>query len=552
MMRLLAALFLSGGVVAAAAAAPVASLPVDAVPTSAALLTSVSNSTYHDTRLVVHIPFALHHKEGEDHEVARWGSNNIGWSGSLAEFVYYYDQPLCHHVEWNGTNFPFYPKPAANEKSIRPYILMAPPGDCSPVIWARRAQLVGAAALMIADNVCACSNANCTAQYGSVGCRSSPVLVNDGTAGDVTIPVLLISKTVGETLIKSVTTEKQPVLVEYAWGLPYTNWTDNSEDPEADKMVFYNLWTAAAHDPQLLATNVQDLQKVVKALEGKLMLEPKFRLLDGSHFHCHQYTNAATSPCDHLCTNGGRYCAVHQWNLSGHAVVKETLRRLCLWKHYDEMFYWDYWVHHAKVCNSAHMYADADCISQGLHQANVDPQIIDDCMAETGDVEADTTNVLLQSMLDEQQVSGVVKLPAIAHQETKALLDYGASATALFESVCFHYYRQAKSTNLHWDKIPEICGTCATCTNMMGCLDAGKCVGFDHHSQQDGGGGGKQPASGSGHSKQRSRRRWRFFWFVAIVGSCGYGYYYYQQQQRGMYNGGGLLSGYLQLSENDT
>jgi hypothetical protein len=549
-MRLLAALsvFCYGAV--ATAAAPLASLPVDAVPTFSVQEASVSNSSYHDTRLVIHIPFDLHHKEGETHEVARWGSNNIGWSGSLAEFVYYYDRPLCHHVAWNDTTFPFYPKPAANEKSIRPYILMAPPGDCSPVIWARRAQLVGAAALMIADNVCACSDANCTAQYGSADCRSSPVLVNDGTAGDVTIPVLLVSKTVGEALKKSVTTNNQPVLVEYAWGLPYTNSTD-PDDLEENKMVHYNLWTAAAHDPQLTATNVQDLQKVVKVLEGKLKLEPKFRLLDGSHFHCHQYTNTATSPCDHLCTNGGRYCAVHQWNLSGHAVVKETLRRLCIWKHYDEKFYWDYWVHHTTVCNSAHMYADADCIQQGLKQANVDPEIIDVCMTESGDVETDSTNVLLQAMLDEQQVSGVVKLPAIAHQETKAVLDHGASASTLFESVCFHYYWQAKSTNLHWDKIPEICGTCATCTNMMGCLEAGKCVGFDHHSGDDGG-GGKQPASGSsGQSKRRGRRRWRFFWFVAIVGSCGYGYYYYQQQQRGMYSGGGLLSGYLQLSEND-
>ena len=73
-------------------------------------------AVYNDTRLVIQIPHKHHHKEGEDHEVARWGGANVGWSGTLAEFVYYYDKHLCYgHIEYNDTSFPFYPSKKAGD-----------------------------------------------------------------------------------------------------------------------------------------------------------------------------------------------------------------------------------------------------------------------------------------------------------------------------------------------------------------------------------------------------------------------------------------------------
>ena len=518
--------------------------------------------------MVIHIPFKYHKREGEDHEVARWGGANVPWSGTLAEFVYYYDKPLCTAIPWsNGTGFPFYPNKKEgsdnNGKSIRPFILMAPPGPCSPVNWARHAQFAGAAALMVVDNVCQCNDDECVQKYTATDCRfaGQPVLVNDGTAGDVTIPVWLVPKLVGQNLIASVTKDNQPVLVEYAWGLPVTNETEKAAaEKKQNKTVTYHLWTAAAHDPQLTEDNVQELRTVVRALPDHLLLVPKFRLLDGTHFNCPQFTDASTSPCDHLCTNGGRYCAIHQVDLSGQPIVKETLRRLCIWKHYAPTNYWDYWVHHATVCKKPHLYADEDCINQGLHEANMDPSIINDCMKGSGDVEENTSNALLETMIEEQEVSGVVKLPAIAHGDTLEQLDHGASAHSLFESVCLHFYWRAKSTNLHWEDIPKVCETCGECPNLIGCLEAGKCVGFDHHDggsndNHNKGGGKDKPSKGKGNSSHRGRRRfWRFFWFLVIVGLCGYGYYYYQQQQRDMYGGGtggGLLGSYLQLSGNE-
>lgn len=511
---------------------------------------------YHETQLVIQIPFEYHDKNGEEHEVAHWGGANMPWSGTLAEFVYYYDKNLCHHVvETNETALPFYPNKVDHDQQIHPFILMAPPGPCSPVTWARRAQYVGAAALMVADNVCRCEEKKCTDKYGAANCRQegTPILINDGTAGDVTIPVWVVTKTVGENLKKSVMQDSQPVLVEYSWGLPITNETERHESAaQQNKTITYHLWTAAAHDPQMTPDAVQELQKVVKVLADHLILKPKFRLLDGTHFNCPSFSNVDKSPCDHLCTNGGRYCAVHQSNLSGHAVVREALRRICIWKHYGSNEYWDYWVHHTTVCHTPHLYADNDCVKEGLHQANIDPTIIDQCMIESGDVESTDSNTFLESMLEEQRVSGVVRLPAITHAETNAVLDHGASAHSLFESVCYHYYWRAQSTNLHWDDVPDLCGTCFQCTNLMGCLEHGKCVPFDHHDHGNNDNGNKpKPPSGSEGGKHRHRGLWRFFWFLVVVGLGGYGYYYYKQQQQGMYNGGGLLGGYLQLSGND-
>jgi hypothetical protein len=318
------------------------------------------------------------------------------------------------------------------------------------------------------------------------------------------------------------------------------------------------LWTAAAHDPQLTSVNVQELQQVVKAFHGNLVLAPKFRLLDGTQFNCPQFTDESTSPCDHLCTNAGRYCAVHQPNLSGHAVVREALRRLCIWKHYDQTAYWDYWSHHASVCSTPHLYADEDCVNQGLHQANIEPNTINDCMKESGDVDSDVSNALLQGMVEEQHFSGVVKLPAITHANSLKELDHGASAHSLFESVCMHYYWRSKDTNLHWEEIPTVCETCFDCPNLIGCLDQGKCVAFDHHSANHD--GDNSPPKGGGNSshhrvQRRRRRRWHFLLFLLVVALAAYGYKYYQQQQSNMYRGGGvgggLLGSYLQLSGGD-
>ena len=510
-----------------------------------------------NTRLIVHVPFQYYKEQGEDHEVARWGGANVGWSGTLAEFVYYYDKPLCHHVEWNDTTFPFHPN-TTKDGIITPFILMAPPGPCSPVLWARRAQFVGAAALMIVDNVCPCDDQACPG-YSAETCRQAgkPVLIDDGTAGDVSIPVWLVPKTIGQALVDTAVKDNQPILVEFAWGLPAVE-DDNDKTHQAhNKTVKYELWTAAANDPQLTASNVQELRQLVKALPDHLLLQPKFRLLDGIRFHCPQFKDASPSPCDHLCTNGGRYCAMQGKNLTGHTVVKETLRRLCIWNHYPPSDYWDYWVHHTTVCKEPHLYGDEDCIKQGLHEANMDPKIITDCMDESGNVDQDMTNAWLKGMIEEQQVSGAVKLPSIIHADTHSPLDHGASAHSLFESVCYHFYWKAKSTNMHWEDIPKLCETCFECTNLMGCLEHNECVPMDHH---DSGSGGKGGSKGQGHHedwerrRNRRRRRFRFFVFLLVAGLGGYGYYYYQQQQRNMYaggTGGGLLGSYLQLSGTD-
>jgi hypothetical protein len=78
-----------------------------------------------------------------------------------------------------------------------PYILMIDRGGCNFVPKVRRAQQFGASAVLIADHFCLCS------EVESGECHSpekecethSPLMADDGSGGDVTIPSFLIWNT---------------------------------------------------------------------------------------------------------------------------------------------------------------------------------------------------------------------------------------------------------------------------------------------------------------------------------------------------------------------
>ena len=74
-------------------------------------------------------------------------------------------------------------------------------------------------------------------------------------------------------------------------------------------------------------------------------------LLDGKALGCVGNTNAPDEACYHLCTNGGRYCHPSHHGNVGRDIVKESLRRLCIDKHYkSSKVYWDYIDHFNSRC----------------------------------------------------------------------------------------------------------------------------------------------------------------------------------------------------------
>jgi len=477
------------------------------------------------SNVLVHIPFQFHNASSFQHVQAEFGYSAMTSSPkSLAEFVYYVEAALCRPIHNANEGHP------AHESWMKPpFILMAEPGSCSDVLKARNAQTIGASALLIADKNCLCSDRNCVAKYGNeTTCTqdADAVLVDDGSGGDITIPTFLIFRDLAQDL-KTHLKNNQTALVELQWGLP--------ECHMETKVPHFHMYTTA-YDPLVSLEFYVDLHTVVKAFQGKVAFAPRFSLIDGHRFHCNTEPDE-NAPCDHMCTNHGRYCTKHATELSGHAIVRETLNRLCIWKHYGNTTadkYWDYVIYHKQLCAAdPHSFADPKCIGDALKVAGINHDIVESCVRDAGDLDVDGTNALLEDELHHMETSGVHSLPALTVNR-KVL--HWTTAHGLFETLCTEYWLSDVQT------VPEVCTKCSSCPNAVGCLEKGKCVEFDNSERHPDTGYKRAEEKKGGHG-------WKFFWFLTFIGTVGGAYYYYDQNRDRFVNrrGGGMLNDYMQL-----
>jgi hypothetical protein len=162
-------------------------------------LVVASNNTYRTSRVAVHIPFSLHDPNGEEHVQAEFGF--VQSIGSISQYLYYTDSFLCDPLVNHTQGFP-------SGGFKRTFIMMADRGSpdadpCSFVTKARHAQQAGAAALVIADTRCPCSDQACLNEQNTDECESTtPALVNDGSGADVSIPSFLLFKNVADKIKK--------------------------------------------------------------------------------------------------------------------------------------------------------------------------------------------------------------------------------------------------------------------------------------------------------------------------------------------------------------
>ena len=109
-------------------------------------------------------------------------------------------------------------------------------------------------------------------------------------------------------------------------------------------------------------------------------------------------------------------------------------------------------------------------------QSREDPpaiKLVDQCRQDTGDLDANGVNTLLESELEHGRRSGVHTLPAITINNHHPLS--WTTPHALFDALCTEYWLSGDKT------IPTVCIQCASCPNVIGCLEQnGKCVGFDN------------------------------------------------------------------------
>jgi len=472
------------------------------------------------SRLAIHIPHSLFKENGYDHREALFGIPPYG--GSIAQNLYYADSNLCDVSVDTRTG---YPEREKDDKGMMlpwpsPYILMVDRGGCSFVQKVRNAQRSGAAGVIIADTTCLCSDTECLKVNESSNCETAePIMADDGSGADISVPAFLMFKHDADR-VKDEVMQNNMVQLEMAWALP-----------SPDDRVEYDLWTVPTESlSKNFLTNFKD---IAKALGERAYFTPHMFIYDGVKSGC--MGKDGTNQCYSLCTNNGRYCATDpddnlDEGVSGADVVEESLRRVCIWKHYGEsdgigLQWWDYVSEFFERCQNPDYFANPDCHNDAMNQANVDKQVVEQCMLDSGGLTNDSTNAFLEAELDAQRRRGVVVLPT-AFVNTAAIRG-ALSSNTVFAAICAGFLDGTE---------PETCQTCGACPDKLGCVSSGKC--------SDSIGGGK----GSGVSF----KTFTISLFAAAGMIGGVGYYYHQRSQRDMREQvRGILSEYMPLEDQD-
>jgi hypothetical protein len=414
----------------------------------------------------------LYRKDGYDHRDALFGL--IPYGGSIQAQVYYANDTLCASADVHKG----YPEREVKNGVMlpweSPFVLMVDRGDCTFVSKVRSAQRAGATAVLIADTSCLCINQETCNSENDAPCEvQEPIMANDGSGSDISIPTFLVFKQDADPIRETLKANKQ-VRVEMTFSVPINQ-----------DSVTYELWSTPL-DPVSMP-----IEKVFKdaalALGDKAHFEPKMYIYDGMKAGCDQN---GEDECYNLCTNSGRYCAVDpdddlDAGLSGADVVTESLRRLCVWQVYGEnngvgKEYWNYITEFLSRCYdpiNVDLFKDETCIKGAMTRASVDSTTIDNCIKDSGGLEGDVANVILDQQLADKEQTGIILIPSLL--VNSAPIRGELSLATAFRAICSGYSRGSE---------PPVCDKCAMCNDVAGCISHGSCTaGFSEAAAINGG-----------------------------------------------------------------
>jgi PA domain len=392
--------------------------------------------------------------DGYDHRDALFGIPPYG--GSIQQQLYYTPAKLCN-PSMNMSNV--FPTGEKGGQPQAPFILMVDRGDCTFVMKVRHAQRAGASGVLIADNVCQCAATDCTS---SEPCESTePLMADDGSGSDISIPAFLVFKQDADP-IKQALKANQQVRVEMSFSIPTAN-----------SRVEYDLWTTPK-DP-VSQSFLKTFRSAAVSLGKDAAFTPHMYIYDGRRAGCQD--SYGENQCFTLCTNSGLYCATDPDNdldagISGADIVTESLRRLCIWDKYGRdgigAQWWDYVKQFSDMCDTiydANSFTNPDCISEAMKKAGVDADAVKKCMSESGGLEGNKTNTLLEGELSHRETSGVVVIPTLFVDQ--APVRGALSFSTVLKALCAGYAPGSE---------PSICTTCASCQDEEKCVNAGgKC-----------------------------------------------------------------------------
>ena len=442
------------------------------------------------------------------------------YGGAIAQNVYYADSDLCDPTIDTTGGYPTRPN---NEPWPTPYILMVDRGSCTFVKKVRNAQRAGAAGVIIADNTCLCEDAECVSRSGTGQCETSePIMADDGSGADVSIPSFLMFKNDADKIKQELKEKNNPVQIEMAWSLP-----------NPDGRVEYDLWTVPTDN--LGKSFLKSWKPMAMALGKDAYFTPHQYIYDGLRTHC--VGEDGENFCYNLCTNHGRYCATDPDNdldkgISGADVVKEELRRLCIWNKYGEdgigEQFWDYLDFFYSKCDNQDFFMSEDCARDAMKHSGVDANIIQMCMDDSGGLEENKSNSRLDAEIAAQNARGIVILPS-AFVNTAAIRGQ-LSSNSMFHAICAGFAEGSE---------PEICMQCGKCSDAVSCvLTKGVCSGSSIPS-------GVPKGSVSTHT-------FAFWMFFVVAAFGGVGYWHYNKTREDMREQvRGILAEYMPLEDQD-
>ena len=376
------------------------------------------------------------------------------YGGSIQQQLVYTNDAFCEPAQGSGKSKWTPANPPA------PFILMIDRGECSFVTKVRNAQKAGAAGVLIADTSCLCVDTVCINQTDAIECEASePIMADDGSGADVSIPAFLVYRHDAES-VKATLKDGSPVRVEMSFAIP-----------APDSRVEYTLWTSPA-DP-VARDFLNTFKDAAVALGKDAFFTPQQYIYDGVKAHCQ--SSDGEDMCANLCTNEGRYCSTDPDNdldfgISGADVVRESLRRICVWNMYGEdgigEKWWDYIIEFMFRCDNpdtADQFINPDCISDALVHAKIDEQAISKCMDEAGGFDGNGTNSLLEMELMHATQDGVIVLPTLYVNQVP--LRGQLSTSEAFHAICSGYAPGYE---------PQVCTHCVHCPTSE-CFKTGKC-----------------------------------------------------------------------------
>jgi len=441
----------------------------------------------------VQIPESLKSKNpsGYDHREAVFGLPPYG--GSIEQPLYYANSDFCTGAVSRASNIVFHP----TRPKEPPFLLMVNRGGCTFVKKVRNAQHMGAAGVLIADNVCLCSDEACLNQTSSPTCEKvEPMMADDGSGSDITIPSFLVYKHDAEMFKDHIVTKNQTMRVAMEFesavspiapsststtaSSTKTTTNTNSKEEERPK-VSYELWMSPTD-----AVSKDFLTKfgpIAKELGPYTNFTPHLYIYDGIKSQCvgqpgskggtkEENKNWEKNPCFNLCTNHGRYCSTDPDDdlysgISGADVVKESLRLLCIWSNYGDsdglgVAWWSYIQSFYEKCFSTEAFADRNCINKAYLNAGISGPVVDQCMADSGGLTADEINNKLYREISVQYNRGIYVMPSV-HIQGRPFRG-PVAADAVLSAICDKFTKK-----------PEIC-QCAACPDPAACAaDGGRC-----------------------------------------------------------------------------